>query len=148
MKLSTSITIGLMLLAVLVELMVDQKSAGQLIAEQYIGECKSVSFSKTTAFQSSNKTAIFFKFKGFQGPVEALLVITNKKIEKLVIIKSNEGLDKSALDDPNFLKSFEQNLLDKPIIVDAVSGATISSQLIIDKINKILKEWNPENNGS
>lgn len=148
MKLSTSITIGLLLLAVLVEGFVDQKTAGHLIAEQYIGECKAVDFSGAEAFQSTNKTAILFKSKGFQGPIEALIVISGNEVEKLEIIKSNEGLDKLALDSHDFLMSFENNTMDLPLDVNAVTGATISSQIVIDELNKTIKEWNNRNDGN
>ena len=125
--------------------MVDQKSVHQIIAEKHIGECEAVEFLGAEAFQSSDKTAIVFESEGFQGPIEALFVMSNNEIEKLVILKSNEGLNKSALDNDNFLKSFEQNVENLPLDVDAVSGATISSQIVIDEMNQIIKEWNKKN---
>ncbi len=145
MKLATSISILLLLVAAIVEWGVDQKSAYQIIAEEHIGTCEATEFLGAKAFQSSNKTAIFFKCTGFQGSIEGLFVISNNEIEKLMILKSNESLDKSALNYYNFLKSFEQNIEDLPIDVDAVSGATISSQIIIDEMNQIIKEWNKNN---
>ncbi len=145
MKLATGISILLLLLAAIVEWVVDQKSAHQIIAEKHIGECEAVEFPGAEAFQSSDKTAIVFKSEGFQGPIEALFVISNNEIEKLVILKSNEGLNKSVLTNPNFLKSFEQNIENLPLDVDAISGATISSQIVIDDMNQIIEDWYKNN---
>ncbi len=142
MKLATSITVVLLLLAAIVEWVVDQKSPNHIIAEKHIGECEAIKFPEADAFQSSNKTAIIFKCKGAQGPIEGLFVISKNEIEKLQILKSNEGTDKLALTNAEFLKSFQKNVLDLPIDVDAVAGATISSQIIIDEMNKHVKEWN------
>ncbi len=145
MKLATCISILLLLMAATVEWAVDQKSAYHIVAEKHIGECEAVRFQGAEAFQSSDKTAIVFECQGFQGPIEALFVITNNKVDKMVILKSNEGLDKSALTSPSFLKSFQQKVEDLPLDVDAVSGATISSQIVIDEMNQIIKEWNKNN---
>ena len=122
MKIATSITIILLFLAALVEGLVNQKSANHIIAEKHIGNCEVIKFQGAEAYQASNKTAILFKSEGFHGPIEALFVISNSEIEKLVILKSNEGLDKSSLNDSNYLKSFQQNVLDLPFDVDAVAG--------------------------
>lgn len=145
MKSATSFTIGLLILAALVEWVVDQKNANHIIAEEYIGECIAVAFSGADAFQSSNKTAIVFKCPGFQGPIRALFIISNHEIEKLLILKSNEGLNKSALTNFEFLSSFEQNVKNLPLNIDAITGATISSQIIIDEMNRHIKEWNKNN---
>ena len=142
MKIATGISISLLLLAALVEWTVDQNSASHIIAEKYIGECEAVKFPGVDAFQAADKTAIIFESEGFHGPIVALIVISNNEIEKLVILRSNGGLDRSALNDPGFLKSFQQNVEDLPLDVDAVSGATISSQIVIDEMNRIIKEWN------
>ncbi len=140
MKLATGITILLLLIAAIVEGVVDQKSPYQIIAEKHIGDCEAVEFPGAEAFQSNDTTAIVFKREGFQGSIEALLVISNRKIEKLLILKSKEGLNKSVLNNDDFLQSFEQNIEDLPIEVDAVSGATVSSQIVIDEVNLIIEE--------
>ena len=141
-KLGSIITIILLLIVAIVEFGVDQKTPNHLIAEKHIGKCEAIEFLKEEVFQSSNQTTIFFKCKGVQGPIEVLFIISNNEIEKLLILKSNEGIDKLALNNTEFLKAFQQNMLDLPIDVDAVSGATISSQIIIDEMNKHVKEWN------
>ncbi|MGL1887808.1 MAG: FMN-binding protein [Reichenbachiella sp.] len=145
MKSATIITLVFLLLAALAEWVVDQKSTNHVIAETYIGECKTVTFPGADAFQSSTKTAILFRSKGFQGPIETLIVISDDAIEKVVMLKSNEGLDKSVLNDPDFLASFKRSIHDLPIDVDAVSSATISSQIVIDEMNRHIKEWNKRN---
>ncbi len=145
MKFARSITIILLLVAALVEWAVNQKNANHIISEKRIGKCETVQFPGADAFQSSSKTAIIFKCGGFQGPIKTLFVLSNDKIEKLEILKSSEGLDKSTLNNPDFLKSFEQNVQDLPLDVDAVSGATISSQIVIDEMNRHIKEWNKKN---
>ena len=144
-KLTKSGTIVLLLLAILVEWVVDQKIPRHIIAEKYIGKCKAIEFSGADAFQSDNKTAIIFSCEGFQGSIEALFVISNDKVEKLYFLKSNEGLDRSVLKNLDFLKSFERNINDVPFDVDAITGATVSSQIVIDEMNLRIKEWNKKN---
>lgn len=140
MKLISGITISLVLLAGSIEWIVDQKSAGHISAEKHIGDCRAIEFSGVEAFRSSDKTAVIFKSDGVQGPIEALFVLSNDSIELLEILRSNEGLNRSALNDPHFLRSFQKNLQDLPLKIDAVTGATISSQIVIDEINRIIKD--------
>lgn len=147
LKLKTSSTIVFLLLAVLVEWMIVQKTPHHIVAEKYIGTCEAIKFSGADAFQSSNKTAIIFECKGFQGSIKALVVISSDEIEKIHILKSYEGLDKSVLENSNFLKSFERDIQDIPFDVDAITGATISSQIVIDEMNLHIKEWNKMNDG-
>jgi len=140
MKLVSGITISLVLLAGSIEWMVDQKSVGHISAEKHIGDCRAIEFSGAEAFRSSDKTAVIIKAEGVQGPIEALFVLSNDSIELFEILRSNEGLNRSALNDPHFLRSFQQDLKDLPLKVDAVTGATISSQMIIDELNRIIKD--------
>jgi Na+-translocating ferredoxin:NAD+ oxidoreductase RnfG subunit len=147
LKITTSCTIVLLLVAVLVEWLVEQKTQHHIIAEKYIGTCVSVEFSGADAFQSTNKTAIIFKCEGFHGSIKALFIISGDKIEKLQLLKSNEGIDKSVLENRHFLKSFQRNIEDLPMDVDAITGATISSQIVIDEMNRHIKEWNKKNDG-
>lgn len=141
-KTATIITLVLILLAFFAELMVDQKTPHYIVAEKHIGKCEAIEFSGADAFQSNNKTAIIFACEGFQGTIETLIVISNDEVEKIIILKSNEGLNKSGLDNHIFLKAFERNIDNLPFDIDAITGATISSQIIIDEMNLHLKEWN------
>lgn len=147
MKLTTTITIVFLLLAVLCEWLIDQKTPYHMIAENHIGKCETIEFSGADAFQSDNKTAIIFTCKGFQGSIKALVLVSSDEIEKVHVLKSNEGLNKSVLENLNFLKSFERNIHDLPLDVDAITGATISSQIVIDEMNRHIKEWNKKNDG-
>jgi hypothetical protein len=141
MKLGTGITIAFLLIAALVEWRLGD-SVNHFIAEKYIGECESIPFPNADAFQSSTKTVIIFNCDGSQGSIDALFILSKDEIEKLVILKSNEGLNKAALNNTTFLTSFEQDRHNLPLDVDAISGATISSQIIIDEMNQHIKEWN------
>ncbi len=141
MRSSTIITIGLFLIAAIAESVVDGKSAHHLLAEKTIGPCNVVSFSETKAYQGSDRTAIVIECAGAQGRIEGLLILSENEIEELVILRSREGLNRSALKDPEFQRSFQQNIDELPLEVDAVSGATVSSQIVIDEVNRCVKEW-------
>ncbi len=145
MKLATIITVILLFMAAIVEWGLDQKDVNHSIAEKYIGKCEAMEFSGADAFQSSDKAAVIMQIEGFQGPIEAMFILSNNEIEQLIILKSFEGLDNTALNNDKFLQSFERNVMDLPLDVDAISGATVSSQIVIDEMNRSLKEWNKKN---
>ncbi len=144
-KIATITTVIVLMMAAIVEWRIDQRDVNHILAERYIGKCEPITFPGAKAFQSSDKTAVIFTQEGFQGTIEGLFVLSNNEIEQLVILKSFEGLDNTVLSNAKFLQSFERNVMDLPLDIDAISGATISSQIVIDEMNRCLKEWNKKN---
>ena len=93
------------------------------------------------AFQAGSRAALFFERRGMQGLIRGVVVVEGDQVVDLLILQSREGLDHNALDSPGFRSSFRHRPAKPPLIVDAVSGATISSQAVTDAVNVRLAQW-------
>ena len=138
---STIITAAFFIFAFCLDIAVDQKDADHILAESLIGPAHRIDLSGTSAFHSEKQAVLYFSFQGMQGPVRGLMIVSNNQIKKITIIESREGINHVALKNRKFLDIFHQHSIDMPIEVDAISGATVSSQLLKEAINTRLKEW-------
>lgn len=83
----------------------------------------------------ADRNELPFECEGAQGPIHGVIVVDGEAIEEVRILSSKEGLDRRALRDSAFLESFRGKPIAEPIAVDTISGATISSQAVIDIVN-------------
>jgi hypothetical protein len=93
------------------------------------------------AFRSGDRAVLFFDQVGVQGPIRGAIVIDADRITRLVLLRSSEGLDHTALSGGSIQESFRGQTAKPPLIVEAVSGATISSQKLTDAVSARLKLW-------
>ena len=93
------------------------------------------------AFRAGLRVALFFEKEGMQGPIRGVMVLQNDRIVDLRILESREGIGADPLDTPGFLQSFFGQPAKSPLTVDGVSGATITSQAVIDAVNARLAQW-------
>ena len=68
-------------------------------------------------------------------------MIEGGRITNLVLLRSSEGLDHAALGNGPFQESFRGQPAQPPLVIGAVSGATISSQRLTDAVSERLKQW-------
>jgi len=139
------ISILLIATAVVLNLALERPDERRVLARHRIGpSLHSVPLDGPPAFQSDDhdQAILFFEQNGIQGSLQGAVVIRDDKIEDVLITQSNEGIDRKTLyDDHGFLQSFSGHPAQSPVVVDAISGATISSRLVINAVNERLQRW-------
>ena len=93
------------------------------------------------AFRVGGRWALFFDVKGRAGPLRGVILIEEDRILGLRLLETHEGIDHHAFSDPTLTQSLADQPAKAPVEVEVVSGATVSSQLLIDAVNSSLKEW-------
>ncbi len=82
-----------------------------------------------------------FDEPGAQGRIRGAVVVRAGEIDDVRLFAAREGVDRRALAAPTWLASFRGMKIDAPVAVDAISGATISSQALVDAIERRLRDW-------
>ena len=90
-----------------------------------------------------NTTTIAKDVEGYNGPVPVKIYIKKNKIQKIEVLKNQEG--------PKYLNMVKKQLLNawdgltlkeaKAKQVDAVTGATFTSKALIDNVNRGLEYY-------
>lgn len=93
------------------------------------------------AFRVDGRWLLFFDRPGKVGPIRGAILIDDDRIRELLLFEAREGVDHGALSDPALARSLVDQPARAPVEVDVVSGATISSQLLVDAVNACLQEW-------
>ncbi len=117
--------------------------ADRVLAEELLGvdHVEPVALGGPPAFRSADRAVLFFEQVGVQGPIRGAFVIDADRITRLVLLRSSEGLDHAALSGGFIQESFRGQRAKPPLIIEAVSGATISSQKLTDAVSARLKLW-------
>ena len=89
---------------------------------------------------SSGDAVVCFCADGMQGPIEGLVVIRGERIEEVVLLRSREGLEHDALS-VEHLAAYQGQEATPPTVVDAVSGATVSSRVLAAALDERLAAW-------
>lgn len=94
-----------------------------------------------------NTTTIASDVEGYNGPVPVKIFIKKNKIEKIEVLKNQEG--------PKYLAKVKKELLNvwdgltlkqaKAKQVDAVTGATFTSKALIENVNRGLDYYRKNN---
>ena len=92
-------------------------------------------------FFADSAAVLFFEREGMQGPIHGVIVVQDGVVKKLILLDAREGHDHRVLNSTDFLNAFSDQPAKPPIIVDAISGATISSQAVSDAVNARLSQW-------
>ncbi len=119
----------------------DRELAVNLLDSAVIQQLQLSDAADPPAFQAGSRAALFFERKGMQGLIRGVVVVEGDRVVDLLVLQSREGLDHDALDSSDFRTSFRDKPAKPPLIVDAVSGATISSQAVTDAVNVRLAQW-------
>ncbi len=93
------------------------------------------------AFTAGQRAALPFAFAGRQGEIRGVVVVDRGRIEQVVVSRQREGSDLRAMARPRWLARFAGRRTDAPVAVDVVTGATLSSRLMVDAVNDRLRMW-------
>jgi hypothetical protein len=92
-------------------------------------------------YRTDNHLILIFETRGVQGKVRGAIALRDQDIFDVSILKSNDGLTPKTLTSPDFLNRFRKKSTTEPILVDAITGATVSSRIVIDSINQRVRQW-------
>lgn len=87
---------------------------------------------------------MFFEERGFRDPFRGALLVENGFIEEVIVLKSREGLTRNAFDDSELLASYRGLPAQAPVVVDTVTGATVSCRALQNAVNGRLRAWQEE----
>lgn len=143
-----TITGGLLLIALCLALAVGPTDPDALLAEQILGPVERHFIGGFPMFFSDRGDALFFTSDGMEGLIRGVILVEGDVVRQVQILRSRDGIDHRALERGPFLQAFAGKSIETPIAVDAVSGATITSQRVLDAVNecvRALKVWRREN---
>jgi len=120
----------------------DDEATDRAFAEKLLStsQVEPIPLSGPPAFRAGGRVALFFERQAMQGPIRGVVVVKDGMIQDIAVTSSREGHDHHALS-ADFLSSFRSLPAKPPLAVQAVSGATISSQALADAITERLKAW-------
>ena len=142
------LSIVLFLSAIILSFTVSPKNEEQQLAEKLLGQVVRIPIESPDAYQSGDNAILFFRYKGFQGQVHGALVVKKDHLEEVVILKGREGVNNDIFQSKGLLEDFRHHPVYTPIVVDAVSGATVTCQKLIDIVNQRLHQWKEYDNNS
>ena len=119
----------------------DRQLAEDLLESRNIQAVQLPDGTAAGTYRAGSRAALFFEQRGMQGMIRGVILVEDDRVVDLRILKSREGHTKNVLHSPDFLASFRGRPAKPPLTVDAVSGATISSQAVTDAVNTRLAQW-------
>ena len=132
--------VALLGVALCIDLFAPRTAMHRRLAEERLGEVVPIDMPGLPAFQAGERAMLFFDHDGVEGPIRGAVVIAGDRITDVLIRESREGLDHRALS-KGWLKLFRGAAARPPVVVDAISGATVSSRAVVDAVNERLKQW-------
>ena len=136
------ITVGILLVALMLELAWSRPDPEQQLALRLLGASgQRVELENGPAFRVGARWLLFFERSGKVGPIRGAISIEDDRIRELHLFEAREGIDHSAFPNRPMARSLIDQPARAPVEVEVVSGATISSQLLIDAVNASLEQW-------
>lgn len=134
--------LALMGLALTLSILLPPLDPDRALAMQLLGEdVTRVELPGAPAFQAGDRGLVFFERRGQQGPIRGALLLDRGRVERLLVLSHREGIDLAALDDPGWQRRFVDRRTDVKLVAEPVSGASISSQAVVEIVNERLVEW-------
>jgi len=154
---SVLVTIALFLLALALHLVSPAPAPETREAETLLGGAvERVELTGPPAFRRGDRAAVFFAVAGSQGPLRGVILLDDERqlpggspagvleaarIRDVVLLESREGVTRNALRRVRVGAAFAGWPATTPVAVTAVSGATISTQRLVDAVNERLDAW-------
>ena len=112
---------------------------------QYLPGAQPVDIEGPAAFASGKRAMLMFSAAGVAGPMRGVVLVDGDEIERVVLFRSREGVTHDALDDRHLAgymsRRFRSGRTPVPVVVDVVTGATVSSRRLSDAVNGRLSAW-------
>ncbi len=144
MKLKTCwFTAGLLLVVFVLAAVPNRTVSDRRLAQQLLNSTQihRAEVDGPPIFYVGANAVLFFEREGMQGPIRGAIVIQDGDLDRVLILQSREGHDHRVLNSEDFLISLCHQPAKPPLFIDAISGATISSNAVSDAINAQLSKW-------
>ncbi|MAF64276.1 MAG: hypothetical protein CMJ84_01275 [Planctomycetes bacterium] len=113
-----------------------------LLAQRWLGAGgRRIELECGPAFQLGARWLLFFEQRGKVAPFRGAVLIEDERIRDLLLFEAYEGVGRSAFSDRRLANSLCDQPARAPVDALVVSGATVSSQLLIDAIDDCLSLW-------
>jgi len=142
---ATLLTIALLAGGLALDLLVPRPDPDEALAEKLLGQVERIDLPGPAAFESADGALLFFERAGMEGPIRGAVRLERDLVAEVIVLRSREGIDRAALETKDFLAAFRGKPAQPPVVVEAVTGATISSQAVIDAVNERLRTWKARN---
>jgi hypothetical protein len=136
------ITAGILLVALMLELAWSRPDPAQQLALRLLGASgQRIELENGPAFRVGARWLLFFERPGKVGPIRGAISVEDDRVRELHLFETREGIDHGAFPDSLMAGWLVDQPARAPVEVEVVSGATISSQLLIDVVNTSLEQW-------
>jgi FMN-binding domain len=96
------------------------------------------------AYRHGHSLLLFFEERGFRDDFRGALWIESGFIEDVIVLESREGMMRDAFRDERIIAGYRGQPARAPVIVDSVSGATVSCRALQNAVNERLRAWQEE----
>jgi hypothetical protein len=135
-------TVALLAVALLLDLAWTPPDSHRQITQSLLGaDGERIELESGPAFRVGPRWLLFFDKQGNVGPIRGAILIEDDNIKELHLFEAHEGISRNAFSDPTLARSLAGQPAKAPVEVNAISGATISSQMLTDAINESLIQW-------
>jgi hypothetical protein len=136
------VTVALLVVALLLDLAWTPPDSYRQIAQGLLGaDGERIELATGPAFRAGPRWLLFFDKQGHVGPIRGAVLIADESIQALHLFEAHEGISRTAFSDPTLARSLVGQPARAPVEVDAITGATVSSQILTDAINESLIQW-------
>jgi uncharacterized protein with FMN-binding domain len=142
---SAGITVALLATALVADRLMARPDTDRELASELVDDPVEVEVRDGVAYRGRDAVVLPFDVQGQQARIRGAVVVAGDSIEQVVVTHSSEGIDRRALFDTEFLDSFRGRRADRTVVVDAVTGATISSFTLMRAVADRLRAWREVN---
>ncbi|MCP3917158.1 MAG: FMN-binding protein [bacterium] len=136
------VTVAVLALALLLDVTWSRPDPERRLAQRLLGaDGAHIELDSGPAFRVGARWLLFFDRPGKVGPIRGAILVEDESIRELHLFEAREGIDHSAFRGPALAHSLVDQPARAPVDCAVISGATISSQLLIDAVDSCLEEW-------
>lgn len=144
MKADLALASALLAIAGLLRMTVPAADPDGRLALEKIGSRNAGELGGQPVYRHGRALLMLFEERGFRDPFRGALLVENGFIEEVIVLKSREGLMRDALNDASLLDSYRGLPARAPVVVDTVTGATVSCRALQNAVNGRLRAWQEE----
>lgn len=94
------------------------------------------------AYRSERGEAVlFFEGEGARGRIVGAAVVEGDRLKHIHVLKAREGIEGESMKNPALLEAYRGQSTTRPLDVDVLTAATISSRGLADAVNERCSEW-------
>lgn len=141
MKPSRLGTAGILLLGLALNAAAPPPDLRRLRAEQWLGPAVAIDVDGQPAWAAGARAVLYFEARGMEGPIQGLIRVDGLRVDGVELLVSEEGRGTGRWLDADAAAPLRGASVSAPLRWDGVTGASRSSQVILDAVNERLRRW-------